>query len=81
MVAAREASLRESTDGKEPSFDARATQWGPRPLQVPSLIRRRNRSSGQTSLGFLALLPWRARPLSKRESTVKSVAWQGIAEV
>jgi molybdopterin synthase catalytic subunit len=28
MVAAREASLRESTDGKEPSFDARATQSG-----------------------------------------------------
>jgi len=50
-------------------------------LQVPSLIRRRNRSSGQTSFGFLALLPWRARLLSKCESTVKSVAWQGIAEV
>ncbi|MEJ1166240.1 hypothetical protein V9K97_21230 [Variovorax sp. CCNWLW186] len=54
---------------------------GPRPLQVPSLIRRRNRGSGQTSFGFLALLLWRARLLPKCESTVKSVAWQGIAEV
>jgi hypothetical protein len=50
-------------------------------LQVPSLIRRRNHGSGQTSFGFLALLLWRARLLSKCESTVKSVAWQGIAEV
>lgn len=66
---------------KEPSFDARATQSGPRPWQVPSLIRRRNRSSGQTSFGFLALLPWRARLLSVCEGTEESMARRGIAEV
>jgi len=61
--------------------NARATPSWPKPLQVPSLIRRRNRSSGQTSFGFLALLPWRAQPLSECEGTVKSVARQGIAAV
>jgi len=51
-------------------------------LQVPSLIRRRNLGSGQTSFGFLALLlPWHAQRLSACESTVKSVARQGIAAV
>ena len=39
---------------------------------VPSLIRRRNLSSGQTSFGFLALLPWRAQRLSGCDSTTLS---------
>ncbi|KQW55266.1 hypothetical protein ASC92_18705 [Variovorax sp. Root411] len=50
-------------------------------LQVPSLIRRRNLGSGQTSFGFLALLPWRAQRLSGCESTEEGVARQGIAAV
>jgi len=49
--------------------------------QVPSLIRRRNRSSGQTSFGFLALLPWRAQQLSGCEGTVENVARQGMDAV
>lgn len=52
---------------KEPPSDARATQEGPKPWQVPSLIRRRNLGSGQTSFGFLALLPWRARAWPSNE--------------
>ena len=53
---------------------------------VPSLIRRRNLGSGQTSFGFLALsllLPWPARRSSMREGTGKSVgvARQGIGRV
>jgi hypothetical protein len=49
--------------------------------KVPSLIRRRNLGSGQTSFGFLALLPWRTQPLPTCESTVEGVAGQGIAAV